>query len=212
MNSNILQTTQPIWEEISWQDLSLCDIDKKTWALLEWSAQSHRGPFHIGTIGSMEMTSLHPQIRNVVLRNADVTKRSLCFHTDKRSPKWTQLSLNPNLSWLFYHPVSRVQLRLEAIAHIHHNDNVCKQAWNHSRLSSKLCYAIDKAPGTVIDAPVLNNLSRKFVSERELLQAEKNFSVIETIISKMDWLYLCHKGHIRASFNYETGVNTWIQV
>jgi hypothetical protein len=136
----------------------------------------------------------------------------LFFHTDIRSQKIKQIKENPWVSWLFYDEKSKLQLRLYATAIIHTKDAVTDYGWEHSRLAGKLTYTTSSPSGTELDAPELINLSIKEADEALLETARNHFCVVETIVNKMDWVFLHLSGNRRAIFNYENGFKTWVQV
>lgn len=185
-------------------------IEQGVWQLLEQSAQSHKTPFHSGVVATVEDGL--PQMRTVILRRAEAAVRKLCFHTDARSPKVMQLKREPRMSWLFYSAELRVQLRLQATAVVHYDDEVANYGWERSRLSSRLCYTTSSAAGTLLPTPELINVNRTEV-EPELIEiAWKNFCVIETVVQKMDWVFLNKEGNRRALFDYCNNNYQWIQV
>lgn len=185
-------------------------IEKEIWQLLEQSAQSHKAPFHSGVVATAEDGL--PQMRTVILRRAEAEVGKLYFHTDVRSPKVMQLKQEPRMSWLFYNAELRVQLRLQATAVVHYDDEVANHGWEHSRLASRLCYTTSSAAGTLLATPELINVNRTEV-EPELIEiAWKNFCVIETVVQKMDWVFLNKEGNRRALFDYSSNNYQWIQV
>lgn len=185
-------------------------IEAGLWELLLGSVKSFKAPFHTGVVATVY--NQQPQVRTVVLRDADVQKKKLFFHTDHRSPKLQQLQLRPQMSWLFYDKDIRMQLRIDATAVIHTNDEVANEAWEQARLSSRLTYTTTYASGTILSAPELINLNQTEVEPGLITIARKNFCVVETTVQQMDWMFLHHSGNRRALFNYTTKEFQWIQV
>lgn len=178
--------------------------------MLYESVQSFKAPFHTGVIATADEG--RPELRTVVLRHADAVQKKLFFHTDIRSPKVKQLQLHPQISWLFYEKDIRMQLRLTGTAQLHADDEVAKEAWEQSRLSSRLTYTTSSPSGTVLSSPELINLNQKQVPAELIDIAWKNFCVVETTIQELDWVLLHHNGNRRASFQYKTNQFQWIQV
>jgi 3-hydroxyisobutyrate dehydrogenase len=123
-----------------------------------------------------------------------------------------QLQLHPQISWLFYEKDIRMQLRLTGTAILHADDEVANDAWEQSRLSSRLTYTTSSASGTVLVTPELINLNQKEAPEELIDIAWKNFCVVETTIHQLDWVFLHHSGNRRALFDYFTNQFQWIQV
>jgi pyridoxamine 5'-phosphate oxidase len=185
-------------------------IEAGLWQLLLESVKSFKAPFHTGAVATVY--EQRPEVRSVVLRQADGQKKKLFFHTDLRSPKIPQLQLKPQLSWLFYDKDIRMQLRLAATAIIHTDDDVANEAWEQAKLASRLTYTTSSASGTILTAPELINLNQTEVEPELITIARNNFCVVETTVQEMDWVLLHHTGNRRALFNYTTQQFQWIQV
>lgn len=112
---------------------------------------SARHPFHVVTVATLTATN-GPDQRTVVLRGFDAAARTISFHTDIRSAKVGQLAACRQVSLHWYDPAARVQLRIAAVASIHHGDYRAEQAWNRSRTTSRACYTAANAPGAAVEA------------------------------------------------------------
>ncbi|HEX4957994.1 MAG TPA: pyridoxamine 5'-phosphate oxidase family protein [Lacibacter sp.] len=189
---------------------NLSEINEAIWKMLEQATKSHRAPFHYGTIATIH--HLIPELRTVILRRVMPATYQLFFHTDIRSQKIEQIKENPLVSWLFYDEKSKMQLRLYAKAVIHTKDVVADYGWGLSRLASKLTYTTSSPSGTELDAPELINLNIKEADKALLETARNHFCVVETIVNKMDWVFLHVSGNRRAIFDYENGFKSWVQV
>lgn len=185
-------------------------IETRLWELLQNSVSSFKLPFHTGVVATVH--EQQPEQRTVVLRHADAHQKKLFFHTDMRSPKVDQLQKQPQMSWLFYDKDIRMQLRLKATAVIHLDDEVANNAWEESRLSSRLTYTTSSASGTILSTPELVDLNQKQVEPELIDIAWKNFCVVETTVQQMDWAFLHHRGNRRALFQYNSKQFQWIQV
>lgn len=189
---------------------NLNQIEAYIWELLVQSVDSAKTPFHQGCFATVNDGI--PEQRMVVLRGADAIEKTLSFHTDVRSLKIEHLHLNQAVSWLFYNTKIKVQLRMYAHANIHFEDDISKNAWQKTRLASKICYTTQAKPGSLIATPELIDVNQKEVSEELLLFAEKNFAVIKTKIYAMDFVFLNREGNRRAFFDYRTNSYAWKQV
>jgi len=142
----------------------------------------------------------------VVLRAADASKRQLTCHTDARSPKVQHLRLNPHVQWLFHDPEARTQLRVCALAMVHHDDAIARVAWAAVPLASRLTYGTLHPPGTALTSPD-EALPRAWKDRPptpdELEPAFENFAVLVTTVDSFEWLQLRDDGrHRRASFTW----------
>jgi len=190
-------------------EADLSTIDASCWSLLEDGVKSYRSPFHYGVFVSVAAD--FPAARTVIIRSVDTVDKSISFNTDVRSPKFRQLAQNPKVSWLFYDASLRIQLRCKAIATIHVNDHIANDAWEKARVNCKITYTAPAAPGTELEAPFLLDLNQSAISDERLIEARKNFSVVQTKVVSLDWCFLHHKGNRRASFDYEKNERRWIQ-
>ena len=75
-------------------------------------------PFHTPVFGTI--CDGEPQLRVVVLRRFwRKNPRGLAFHAHIGSPKIEEIRSNPNISWLFYHPSEKFQVRIKGAATVH---------------------------------------------------------------------------------------------
>ncbi len=187
------------------QELSLDTLLKSIWEALEKGATTRTHPFHTGVIATISNGA--PQVRTVVLRKVLPESRTLIFHTNHRSRKILELTENPNISWLFYDPVSRVQLRLSGVATMHYQDTLAEVQWKNTKLLSRRCY-LSIAPSTILSEPASGlpeSLLRRNPTLEESEAGWENFTVIETHIHTIDWLWLNSSGHQRAKFIWQAG-------
>jgi pyridoxamine 5'-phosphate oxidase len=188
---------------------NLSDIDIHCWRLLHEGVHSYKNPFHFGVLTSME--DQFPAARTVIIRGVDIDNRVIQFNTDIRSPKFAQLSVNPNISWLFYDEGLRIQMRCRGIATLHTNDKIAEKGWTDARLNCKITYMSPHAPGTLLEEPYLLDLNRAEITEEELLSARSHFSIVQTKIISLDWAFLHHRGNRRAYFDYLQKKHSWMQ-
>ena len=145
--------------------------------------------YHLFTIATIDDKT--PGIRTVVLRDFDIKKYQLSFHTDTRSPKYDQIKLNPAVSALFYDTIKRTQLRVHGNAKICKDQKLLEKLWNRLNKDSKECYQGKVPPsGNIPDSKIINETSSE-------LSGFKNFSRISVNISTIEVLRLHHLGHKR---------------
>jgi 3-hydroxyisobutyrate dehydrogenase len=180
---------------------NLDDTLQDCWHRLINGAVSARHPFHCPSIATIKDD--FPEIRTVVLRKVLQEERTLIFHTDSRSPKINQIKGNNRISWLFYDPKARIQLRIKTVSTIHQGDEFSAKRWNDSTVESRRCYLVQPAPSTIAKFPtdgLPENLDLSNLPEEIMTAASENFSVVKNIVMEIDWLFLNHDGHRRAKF------------
>ena len=179
------------------------DIDKvylKIWDLLK-SGLNRNSSFHLPVFISGKDNKFDG--RTVVLRGVDIINKNLWFHTDIRSRKIRVLKKHPYASFLFYDKDEKIQLRIFGKTKINYKNNKTKKSWEKTIHMSRQCYLGEKTPGAISSKPTsgLNDNVDNFkytLEESEI--GYKNFCLIETFISSIEWLYLAAKGHRRAHF------------
>lgn len=183
------------------------DLDRllqACWGRLESAAGNRRDPFHIMAVASIGMDG-RPRARNVVLRAVEADARLLAFHSDARSPKIAELERDPRVSLLFYDKQEGLQLRLEAHAQVHRDDERAEAAWRAGRRFARRCYLQEAGPSTPSAVPT-SGLPDVFEgrepTEEELLPARENFTVVTCRAERLDWFSLAHDGHRRAEWRW----------
>ena len=116
-------------------------------AELSAAVRSGRHPFHLVTLATLGPNG-SPQARTVVLRGFDEAAREIRFHTDARSPKAAELTRDGRTALHWYDPAGRLQIRIAAVATLHHEDSIARQAWEAAAPMSRGCYTSPTAPGT----------------------------------------------------------------
>jgi len=174
-------------------DAGLTDLPGLAWQMLVDGVGRSDAPFHTPVLATQSDDG--PALRTVVLRAADPDERLLVCHTDLRSPKLRQLSLDPRVHWLFYDAGAKLQLRIGARASLHQGDALARERWAASRERSRECYRNPFAPGTPVEAP---EVATRLLAE----DGFANFAVIRTEVLEFEWLYLRAAGHRRARFTW----------
>jgi len=166
-------------------------------------ANSH-DPFHWPVLGTAANNGC--SLRTVILRQLILPDRILVCHTDSRAAKAQEIYHANKVSWLFYHPKKKVQLRVSGQAALHTDDPFADEQWAHTRITSRLNYCATDPPGTPIDRPgsglpdfLLNRLPTLLESEK----GRKNFMSISCRIDAIDWLLLKVTGNRRARFVWD---------
>jgi pyridoxamine 5'-phosphate oxidase len=192
---------------------TLEEILHQVWHMLQRGVTHFNDPFHwpvLGTTGNRGSS-----LRTVILRQFILPERILVCHTDARSEKVQDISISPQVSWLFYHPRKKVQLRISGHASLHADDQFADEQWAATRIISRLNYCATEPPGTPIDTPstglpdlLLNKVPTLLESER----GRKHFMAIACRIDVLDWLVLRALGNRRARFEWDAhGMHgTWL--
>ena len=180
---------------------NLDKIYSKIWNLLNIGLLNRNLPFHIPVfICGINNKS---DGRIVVLRGVDEKQKKLWFHSDIRSNKIKILKSNPEGTLLFYDKSEKIQLRIFGNAKINYQNYITRKAWKKTAHMSRQCYLGEKAPGSNISIPtsgLSENIDNFEYSIEESEAGYKNFCLIETFITSIEWLYLAAKGHRRAHF------------
>jgi 3-hydroxyisobutyrate dehydrogenase len=183
-------------------------LEKDCWIRLLNGTLTYKNPFHNPVVANTNAHGVN--LRTVVLRKVDTQKKALFFHTDTRSGKWSDLEKDNKVSWLFYNPTSRVQLRLGGNAVLHQSDAIADEAWAKSNMSSRKIYLGVEGPSSVAEMPVSGLPASFEVADPTLEESEagrKNFGLVSTHVHWMEWLWLNSKGHRRAEFKYDSELN-----
>jgi 3-hydroxyisobutyrate dehydrogenase len=190
---------------------SLEDLEKDCWLRLVNGAIKSRDPFHTPCVATIDGGEVN--MRTVVLRKALPNLRELRFHTDIRSKKWKELTINNSISSLFYDASSRIQLRVKGKAVLHFNNDITEEAWSKTALSSRRCYLTNESPSSFSSIPT-SGLTEKIEQENFTLEesevGKEHFGIVAIQVESMEWLWLHHAGHRRALFNYALDSYNWM--
>ena len=106
-------------------EISLESIPLQIWTELTAATLNLSDPWRTPILASLNDNQ--PDARTVVLRQADLARRSLLCFSDTRARKVTGLQLNPMTAWCFYDPVRRIQLRAQGRTRIATDSNLTRQ-------------------------------------------------------------------------------------
>ena len=177
---------------------------ENAWLLLEDAACNRHSPMHTPVLVSS--TEGHTaRARTVVLQDAVRITRELRIHTDSRSAKVKELHHQPACQVLAYHPVQKIQLRVDATATIHQENDVAWEIWAQMPLSSRRCYLAQEAPGSRASNPTSGlptDLENRVPNAAESQPGFCYFAAIIIKVEQLEWLYLAAQGHRRAQFNW----------
>jgi len=167
--------------------------------LLSIGAKDRNNSFHTPIFSNNTSKNLIKS-RIVVLRKFNEENLVLNFHTDYRSPKIKDLKKNNLSIFVFYDSKIKIQLRIKSIVKIHNKNDVARESWNSTALSSRKCYLTLKSPSSITNIAedgIPDHLKGVDPTKDESEIGYKNFTVVENKIQKIDWLHLASSGHRR---------------
>lgn len=187
---------------------NLQGIESLAWKKLVNGSVKKKNGFRtmcVGTIDEKNTASL----RIVVNRKVDESNKTIYFHTDNRSRKFSDLEQDNRISLLFYDARQKVQIVVKAFATLHTNNAVANDRWKATSPQARLGYMTTQPPNTKSDQPTLG-YEERFASIKPLDEEsnpfEKNFSVVSCVVYELEFLYLDFHGNRKANFYYENGV------
>ena len=190
---------------------TLTDLEKDAWNRLVNGAVKSRDPLHTPCVATHSGNDI--SLRTVVLRKAIPESKELRFHTDTRSKKWLELTLNPTISALCYDAADRIQIRVKGRAELHFNNDLTTNAWQKTSLSSRRCYLTNFDPSSFTDHPTSGlpeHIEQENFTQEESEIGFQYFGIVAIQVQNIDWLWLHHAGHRRAYFDYVNGSFSWM--
>ena len=173
------------------------------WALLTRGKADRRHAFHLPVVATGAGGAV--DARTVVLRGVDPRRRVLRFHTDARSPKLLGLPVGAPVAWVFYAP--RLKQQVRARGHVIAVPAAeVEAAWSRTRPMSRRCYRSPSPPGQPIATPEagwVSALDDARNAEDQGSTGRDAFTVVETVIEELDWLYLQARGHLRGQLRWQ---------
>ncbi|WP_295539924.1 pyridoxamine 5'-phosphate oxidase family protein [uncultured Thiohalocapsa sp.] len=143
-----------------------------------------------------------PRVRSVVLRGVDRAERLLRVHTDRRSPKFAEISEHPAVEICAYDPRAKVQIRARGSAALA-TTAAAEPAWAATQPGSRACYRVSAPPGSPLVDPTA--VDPQPTPQAPADAGREHFSVVLTTVARLDWLYLAARGHRRARFDWHEG-------
>ena len=178
-------------------------ILNETWGMLQRGVSSFKDPFHWPVLGTIGKDGSF--LRTVILRQFDSAERLLVCYSDSRADKVLQIAGFSKISWLFYHPKKKIQLRIAGPATLHTDDDFADQQWAATKITGRLNYCTVDPPGTTMDQPA-SGLPEFLLNKTPTLfntaGGRQNFAVIAGRIETLDWLQLSLLGNRRALFEW----------
>ena len=176
--------------------------------LLKSAVKDRHHPYHTPVFSNIS-NNIRSKSRIIVLRNFDEEKLILNFHSDFRSPKIKDLQNNKQSSFLFYDSKIKTQLRIRTNSKINYKNNITKNAWGKTTLSSRKCYLSMHAPSSItakLNDGIPSHLKGIDPQLEESEKGYKNFVVIQNKIVNIDWLHLSSSGHERLMIKFQKNI------
>lgn len=176
--------------------MDLNEIFRAIWLKLSDAVRSPTTAWRLPVLATVSEDG--PDLRTVVLRDLDADSWTLTAYTDLRSAKASQLTANPQVSWLFYCPDERIQLRAYGVAAIATSGPEVETAWDAMPAFSRQNYLLQEPPGTTADTRVvvgsLNGNAADFAA------GISNFAVLSCDLSELVWLSVDGQRQVSAVF------------
>lgn len=157
-------------------------VYQQIWELLRKAVLDGDRPFKTVQVATVD-TDGRPDVRTVLLRNANQQESIVCFHTDTRSPKTSHLKREPHVAIAGFAPDLKQQLRIYGTAEVVLDEHLRLQAWNSSEDRTLPAYRTALPPGTLITQPGVA-FSRPASDD----DAFSHFCVIRVHVAQIDWL------------------------
>ena len=160
--------------------------------------------FHTLVVSSFDGSKISSRV--MVLREFDINKRIMRFHTDYRAPKIKQF-LNKSIATVVgYDPNIKVQIKLHGKINVHQNNDISQKAWEASTNRSRKCYSVRGGSSKLIENP-----NEYDIKEYDAEDGYKNFSVLIFSFDSLEFLYLKRSGHRRAIHSWDHDlVSSWL--
>lgn len=191
---------------------ALNDIHAAIWKAIAAGAGPQRSPltmWQAATNGIGEAAGM-PQVRTVVLRDADQTGGAISFHTDVRSAKVAQLRADPRIALTGLDLGNLLQIRLEGRAQVCADEAERRAVWNAARPHTLILYRTPFAPGTPLDTPEAGHVDAWGDGDSDG-DGYTNFCVVRVVLDRLEYLDISPDGHRRAVFRRNDGWHgAWI--
>ncbi len=175
------------------------DLPHRLWSELE-NALRHRG--HAWRTPVLATTDAHglAQARTVVLRAVNPDSAQLRIYTDSRSPKVTELLVQPRATLVFWSSELQWQLRVQGHCEVLRQGHEVVAAWEQVRQTASAGdYLTATPPGSEHPAPT---------PAATPADGRHHLAVVIVQVLSMDWLALSRAGHQRA--RWQEGHLTWL--
>ena len=173
-------------------------------SILSDAVDNSKTLFHTLVVSSFDGSKISSRV--MVLREFDINKRIMRFHTDYRAPKIKQFSNKSIATVVGYDPNIKVQIKLHGKINVHQNNDISQKAWEASTNRSRKCYSVKGGSSKLIENP-----NEYDIKEYDAEDGYKNFSVLIFSFDSLEFLYLKRSGHRRAIHSWDDDlVSNWL--
>ena len=173
-------------------------------SILSDAVDNSKTLFHTLVVSSFDGSKISSRV--MVLREFDINKRIMRFHTDYRAPKIKQFSNKSIATVVGYDPNIKVQIKLHGNINVHQNNDISQKAWEASTNRSRKCYSVRGGSSKLIENP-----NEYDIKEYDAEDGYKNFSVLIFSFDSLEFLYLKRSGHRRAIHSWDHDlVSSWL--
>jgi len=197
MTSSLKEQLPDVYEDIQ-------DTLKSAKLILTDAVPNAKTLFHTPVVSLSNGRDISSRV--MVLREFDLDKRILRFHTDNRAAKIQVINESNLASVVGYDPDLKVQIKMTGNVDVHIKDKVTEDAWSESTSRSKKCYSVKGGSSLEIQNPADYD-----IKDFEVEEGYENFAVLIFNFISLEFLYLKSSGHRRALHNWEGKYTaTWL--
>lgn len=184
--------------------IELASIDENVWDQLASASVQSDHDLRYLSLATLSDGKV-PVSRLLVLRGLNKSDRTLIFHTDIMSEKWSELSAYPKASVLGFSAEKGEQFRLQGNVELYAPSTELNQSeWDKLSVWSQNTYC-GGLPGEETQAP--SSVMQKDVqspSDAELERGRSRFGVLKFNADGLDWFRLQRSDNRRAKFFYNS--------
>ena len=171
------------------------DIRQQIWKELERASVDRHHAWRTSVLATVGYDG-SPNARTVVLRKVDTNQQTLCFYTDARSTKVSELTKEPKAVLAFWSARLNWQLRVKVEISVATDGPELQALWQRVQQSASAGdYMATEAPGT--ERPAGFSIAQN-------LSGDHHFALLNAQVLQMDWLELGHGAHRRARLSADT--------
>ena len=169
---------------------------------LKRAAVDTKHNFRFFSVATSGLADQPAQSRMVVLRSF-TENWEFEFYTDHRSSKVEEIKKRPVLSALFWDPSKRVQVRIEAGAEIHHQNELAKERWTSVQGGAQKAYNSPVTPGRQINQP---DDAHQWPKQMD----DSYFAVVSCKASCIKVLQISGMEHLALQYDRKSSGSEWI--
>lgn len=169
-------------------------LHAEIWARLNRATNDRRSQLRWVNLATIGLDG-SPQVRTVILRRVLARQRALQFHTDRRSEKFAELTLDGRLALHFHDRKAGEQIRITGLGAVASNEQA-SQVWASIHRAGRETYLQAEAPGSLLINPFTSEETSKLAPD----EGSAYFAVIEVAAIEIDCLKLGGSAHRRAKF------------